>query len=56
MYQIVKTVVGDETTICIKRTNSSDSVTYIPMDEGNADYRRYLRWLAEGNEPLPAEE
>jgi len=28
---------------------------YIPMDEQNTDYQAYLKWLAEGNEPLPAE-
>lgn len=28
---------------------------FIPFDEGNTDYRAYLAWLAEGNEPLPAD-
>ena len=27
----------------------------IPFDEGNRHYQEYLRWLAEGNEPLPAD-
>ena len=27
----------------------------IPMDPGNTDYQEYLAWLAEGNEPLPAD-
>lgn len=26
----------------------------IPADPANSDYAQYLRWLAEGNEPLPA--
>ena len=28
---------------------------YIPFDPDNTDYQKYLEWLAEGNEPLPAD-
>ena len=28
----------------------------IPFDELNIDYQEYLMWVAEGNEPLPADE
>jgi len=28
----------------------------IPLDPENTDYQAYLQWLAEGNEPLPADE
>lgn len=27
----------------------------IPFDPANTDYQEYLKWLADGNEPLPAE-
>jgi hypothetical protein len=33
----------------------SDSA-FIPASEQNTDYQAYLKWLAEGNEPLPADE
>jgi len=42
-------------------TNQPDSVTKIetglsiPFDPDNTDYQAYLKWLAEGNTPLPAE-
>jgi len=32
----------------------NDNAT-IPFDPDNADYQAYLAWLAEGNEPLPAD-
>jgi len=27
----------------------------IPFDPANTDYQAYLKWLSEGNEPLPAD-
>jgi hypothetical protein len=29
--------------------------TFIPFAEGNTDYAEYLKWLEEGNTPLPAD-
>lgn len=37
---------------CIKRLADN---AFIPMDEANADHQSYLAWLAQGNEPLPAD-
>jgi len=28
---------------------------FIPFDPANTDYKEYLKWLAEGNTPLPAD-
>jgi hypothetical protein len=28
---------------------------FIPFDPANADYKEYLKWIAEGNTPLPAD-
>jgi hypothetical protein len=38
---------------CIKRLTDN---AFIPPDPANTDYQAYLRWLEEGNEPLPADE
>lgn len=52
MYKkIIDGITGTEAD-CIKRLSDN---TFIPFDPANTDYQEYLKWLAEGNEPLPAE-
>ena len=33
-----------------------DSNIFIPFDPANTDYQAYLKWVSEGNTPLPADE
>ena len=52
MYQLLPdTTMGAAT--CIKRIADN---AFIPFDPANTDYAEYLKWLAEGNQPLPAEQ
>jgi len=55
MYKVtVKTYLNNEY-LEIIRTNQDGSATSIPEDPDNTDYQAYLKWVAEGNTPLPAE-
>ena len=51
MYKQITTLPG-ETAQSIKRLSDN---AFIPFDPANRDYAEYLEWLAEGNEPLPAD-
>lgn len=53
MYKQVKNMDGTISNLTIFRI--FDSV-YIPFDPANTDYQQYLKWLDEGNTPLPADE
>ena len=51
MYKLQKNIDG-EVKFVIRLTDN----TSIPFDPDNTDYQQYLKWVAEGNEPLPADE
>jgi hypothetical protein len=48
MYKLFKLQFGEVGTV-IRLADSA----YIPFDPANTDYQEYLKWVAEGNEPLP---
>lgn len=52
-YKLYKTTGGLD---AITRSDEDGSITSFPIDPANTDYQVYLKWLEEGNEPLPAEE
>ena len=53
MYQQTKDFLGNIKTDQIKRVSDN---AFIPFDPDNTDYQAYLKWLEEGNTPLPADE
>jgi hypothetical protein len=51
MYKLIKNPFGEINTV----QRLSDTV-FIPFDPANTDYQAYLKWVAKGNTPLPADE
>ena len=53
MYKQTKNYAGGVNDKQVLRLSDN---AFIPFDPDNTDYQAYLKWLAEGNEPLPADE
>jgi hypothetical protein len=51
MYKLTKSIYSAEVLGVILLTDNAS----IPFDPANTDYVAYLKWLEEGNQPLPAE-
>ena len=52
MYKLHKSTTSNEVN-AVKRLSDN---AFIPFDPANTDYQEYLKWLAEGNEPEPADQ
>ena len=52
MYQQLSDKFGQPVQ-CIKRLSDN---AFIPFDPANTDYQAYLRFLADGGNPLPADD
>jgi hypothetical protein len=51
MYKLSKNPITNEVTAILKL----NPWLLIPFDESNSDYQQYLKWVAEGNTPEPAD-
>jgi hypothetical protein len=49
MYKLINQTLGGQSILRLLDN------AYIPFDPDNTDYQAYLAWLAEGNEPTPAD-
>ena len=52
MYKLLKISTQWSSLECVIRLSDNAA---IPFDPSNTDYQAYLKWLSEGNTPLPAD-
>ena len=52
MYKQCKDTVTNEITNCVIRLSDGAAIPFAP---DNTDYQAYLKWVAEGNTPYPAD-
>jgi hypothetical protein len=51
MYKLIKNSLTNQITNVVRLSDNAN----IPFDPDNTDYQAYLKWVAEGNTPEPAE-
>jgi len=54
IYKLAKDSISGQV-VSVIRTDDDGKIWGIPFDPDNTDYQAYLKWVSEGNEPLPAE-
>jgi hypothetical protein len=52
MYKLIKNLNSEMLNTVVRLSDNA----FIPFDQDNTDYQAYLKWLDEGNTPLPADE
>ena len=52
MYKLLPNYENGAESTTVKRLADN---AFIPFDTANTDYQEYLKWLAEGNTPEPAD-
>jgi hypothetical protein len=52
MYKLIKSPFTNEVASVIRTLDNA----FIPFDPANTCYQQYLKWLSEGNQPLPPDE
>ena len=52
MYKLYKNIYTEISNSVIRLSDNA----CIPFDPDNKDYQEYLKWVAEGNTPQPADE
>jgi len=51
MYKLINDPITGKLA-CIQKLSNN---VFIPINENNTDYQAYLKWVAEGNQPEPAQ-
>jgi hypothetical protein len=52
MYKLLKNPFGTEVCAVLRILDNAS----IPFDPANTDYQEYLKWIEQGNTPLPADQ
>ena len=52
MYKLINSIWTGQPESVVRLPDNA----FIPFDPANTDYQEYLKWLAEGNTPLPADD
>lgn len=53
-YQLV--IIDGQTSSEVVKKIDGDKISFVPNDPANIDWQEYQEWLAQGNEPEPADE